>query len=103
MNRMRSYRRPQTRGLVAWVLAAAVAASLFPFAPLAGVAGKDVGGGIPGMLRIAPPGRPARSLGLEEALHFLHMPSVGIALVDGGRVAWSRTFSREQAVRPVYQ
>jgi hypothetical protein len=29
-----------------------------------------------------------------EALRTLHIPSVDVALIDNGRVAWSRTFGR---------
>ncbi len=44
-------------------------------------------------LRILPPGAAAaQTLDLTEALRFLHIPSVGVALIEDGKLSWSRTF-----------
>ena len=44
-------------------------------------------------LRILPPGAAAaQTLDLTEALRFLHIPSVSVALIEDGKLSWSRTF-----------
>jgi CubicO group peptidase (beta-lactamase class C family) len=44
-------------------------------------------------LDIAPPGgNPIRGLDLATALAVLHVPSISVALIDGGRLAWARVW-----------
>src|SRR5689334_9263370 len=40
-------------------------------------------------LEIAPPGQPPQSVSLEQAMRALNIPSVGISVIDEGRIAWT--------------
>ena len=54
-------------------------------------------------LRILPPGAAAsQTLDLVEALRFLHIPSVSVALIEDGKLLWSRTFGTT-AIHKLYQ
>jgi CubicO group peptidase (beta-lactamase class C family) len=54
-------------------------------------------------LEIRPPGAVvAQTLNLNAALAFLHIPSVEVALIDGGKISWSQTFGTAAADR-LYQ
>jgi hypothetical protein len=43
-------------------------------------------------LAIARRGQPPQVLDLHEVMKVLHIPSASVAVIDGGNIAWSRTF-----------
>src|SRR5262249_2602000 len=43
-----------------------------------------------GKLSIEPPGHPPRSLDFDQAMAALHITSASVALVENGKIAWSR-------------
>jgi CubicO group peptidase (beta-lactamase class C family) len=54
-------------------------------------------------LEVRLPGQAAgETIDLAEALRTLHIPSVDVAVIDDGRVAWSRTFGRAP-IDAIYQ
>ena len=54
-------------------------------------------------LRIAPPNRPVQILDLPAAMSALRIPSASVAVIERGRIAWSRTFGDAALGTPVYQ
>jgi CubicO group peptidase (beta-lactamase class C family) len=40
-------------------------------------------------LAIAPPGQSPQSMSLDQAMRALHIPSVGISVIDDGKIAWT--------------
>jgi CubicO group peptidase (beta-lactamase class C family) len=54
-------------------------------------------------LEITPPGRPTEYLDLSEALRTLHIPSVSIALIDHGILAWARAYGAGASIHTLYQ
>ncbi|TLG78495.1 serine hydrolase domain-containing protein [Methylocystis sp. B8] len=43
-------------------------------------------------LEISPPGASPRRLNLKEAMRALHVPALSVALIDGNRIAWTKTW-----------
>jgi CubicO group peptidase (beta-lactamase class C family) len=73
-------------------------------AACAGLARAEAGpDDLAGDVRIEPPGGPARSLDLAAAMRVLNVPSVGVAVLADGRIAWSRGFGSERDAKPLYQ
>ena len=56
-----------------------------------------------GELVLSLPGQPVRRLSLNEALHELKIPAVGIALIDRGELAWARAFGDQARPDLLYQ
>lgn len=54
-------------------------------------------------LTIAPPGRPPQSLDLPAAMLALRIPSVSVAAIEGGRLAWARAFGTGATADTLYQ
>jgi CubicO group peptidase (beta-lactamase class C family) len=53
-------------------------------------------------LDIAVPGQPPQTMPLDEAMRTLNIPSVGIALIDNGEIAWARS-SGDRGPDTLYQ
>src|SRR4051795_5535757 len=54
-------------------------------------------------LKIVPPGADARRTDLATALQSLGIPSVSLALIDGGRLAWARAYGAGASAGTLYQ
>jgi CubicO group peptidase (beta-lactamase class C family) len=80
-----------------------LAAGFLALALIANGARADDAGDITQDLRIVPPDGPAATLSLAEAMDALHVPSVGVALIRNGEIAWSRTFGMNPEGDPIYQ
>jgi CubicO group peptidase (beta-lactamase class C family) len=53
-------------------------------------------------LDIAPPGQSSQSVSLDQAMRALNIPSVGISLIDNGKIAWT-TVVGDQAAGTLFQ
>lgn len=80
----------------------ALAIALWGFADSCGAEGNEALS-IEHKLEIAPPGRAPQVLDLDEAMKLLPVPSASVTLIDGGRIAWSKTFGANSMSSPVYQ
>jgi CubicO group peptidase (beta-lactamase class C family) len=80
-----------------------LATGLLAFALIASAARADDALDIMRELRIVPPDGPAATLSLAEAMNTLHVPTVGVALIRNGEIAWSRTFGMNPEGDPIYQ
>jgi CubicO group peptidase (beta-lactamase class C family) len=47
-------------------------------------------------LDIMIPGQPSRNMALDEAMRALNIPSVSIALIDNGEIAWTERFGNQR-------
>src|SRR5262249_17810867 len=54
-------------------------------------------------LEIAPLGQARQILDLDDAMRVLHIPSASVTVIDGGSIAWSRTFGVNSEKSAVYQ
>ena len=48
---------------------------------------------------VAVRGEPARTRRLADRMRELHVPGVSVALIDGGRIAWTRAYAARRAPR----
>lgn len=90
-------------GYWAWLLAVCTV-----FAPQKGVADASASkqfaqANIETRLRVAPPNCPTQVLNLPAAMRTLHIQSASVALIERGRIAWSRTFADTAERAPLYQ
>jgi CubicO group peptidase (beta-lactamase class C family) len=53
-------------------------------------------------LDVALPGQPPQAMALDEVMRTLNIPSVSIALIDNGEIAWVASFG-DLRPRPIYQ
>ena len=53
-------------------------------------------------LTLVPPGQPPQSMSLDQAMRTLNIPSVGISVIDDGRIAWT-TIVGDQAPGTLFQ
>ena len=90
------------RSIIAAVLVLGLAGAV-PFGVRADPAARPDPAQLEHDLEIAPPGAEARRADLAAALRSLRIPSAGLALIDGGRLAWARAYGDGTSVRTLYQ